>query len=429
MPGDDVKGSVRFEGVTKNYGEVTAVREVSFEIAPGTLVTLLGPSGCGKTTTLRLIAGLEMASTGTIRIGAEDVTRLAATERDVSMVFQSYALFPHMTVLENVSYGLNVDRRPKDEVRERADEGLALVGLAGYGERLPSELSGGQQQRVAVARALVLEPQVLLFDEPLSNLDAKLRRRVREDIRELQQKLGITSVYVTHDQQEALAVSDRIIVMNDAVIAQEGSPHELYEAPADVFVADFIGDANLVDAEVMSVDGDVATVRIGPVEVRLARREFTPGPVRVAIRPETVILEPAGAEEGIHGTVTKSVYLGSHMEYTVGTELGELFVIQHRTDAPMPRGVRGLGQSRRVGASAWSDPEALSDGSVCRQDQPRSGITPADRSAGDRESVPPIDTHADGGVDRRRPELVRSVRTLAGKLRAPSGPLPAIPGQ
>ena len=338
MYGDNGKGSVRFEGVTKNYGDVTAVRDLSFEIAPGSLVTLLGPSGCGKTTTLRLIAGLEMASSGTVRIGDVDVTRLSATDRDVSMVFQSYALFPHMTVLENVSYGLTVGRRPKHEVRAKADEGLALVGLAGFGERLPSELSGGQQQRVAVARALVLEPQVLLFDEPLSNLDAKLRRRVREDIRELQQKLGITSVYVTHDQQEALAVSDRIIVMNDAVIAQEGNPHELYEEPADVFVADFIGDANLVDGEVTAVDGDAATVRIGPVETQLRRRTFAPGPVQVAIRPESVVLEPGRSGAGIHATVTKSVYLGSHLEYTVETALGELFVIQHRTDAPMPRG-------------------------------------------------------------------------------------------
>ena len=358
MGGGHGKGSVRFEGVTKSYGDVVAVRSLSFEIAPGALVTLLGPSGCGKTTTLRLIAGLEMATSGTIRIGEADVTRLSATERDVSMVFQSYALFPHMTVRENVSYGLTVDRRPKHEVREKAEEGLALVGLSGYGERLPSELSGGQQQRVAVARALVLEPQVLLFDEPLSNLDAKLRRRVREDIRELQRKLGITSVYVTHDQQEALAVSDRIIVMNEAVIAQEGSPHELYEAPADVFVADFIGDANLVDGEIVAVDGEGATVRIGPVETRLRRRDFSPGPVKVAIRPETLVLEPArpdggtgtdtdtgtrtgtdtGSGTGILGTVAKAVYLGSHMEYTVETALGELFVIQHRTDAPMPGG-------------------------------------------------------------------------------------------
>ena len=351
MAGGKSKGSVRFEGVTKTYGEVVAVRELEFEIAPGTLVTLLGPSGCGKTTTLRLIAGLEMASSGTIRIGEVDVTRLSATERDVSMVFQSYALFPHMSVQENVAYGLNVGRLPKSEVREKADEGLALVGLSGFGERMPSELSGGQQQRVAVARALVLEPQVLLFDEPLSNLDAKLRRRVREDIRELQQKLGITSVYVTHDQQEALAVSDRIIVMNEAVIAQEGSPEELYESPADVFVADFIGDANLVDGEIIAVDDATATVRIGPVETRLRRRGLPPGPAKVAVRPESVILEPRRTGTGIPGTVAKAVYLGSHMEYAVETALGELFVIQHRIDTPLTSGVEVTVQLTTRGVS------------------------------------------------------------------------------
>ena len=229
--------SVVFDRVTKIYGDiVTAVDSVSFTIEAGQLVTLLGPSGCGKTTTLRMIAGLEMASSGRITIGDIDVTRLPATDRDVSMVFQSYALFPHMSVAENVAYGLNVSGVPKAEVAERADDGLELVGLKGYGARMPAELSGGQQQRVAVARALVLEPQVLLFDEPLSNLDAKLRRQVREDIRDIQQTLGLTSVYVTHDQEEALAVSDRIIVMKNAVIAQEGSPRDLYEAPADLFV-------------------------------------------------------------------------------------------------------------------------------------------------------------------------------------------------
>jgi len=238
--------AVEFKHVTKAYGDVRAVLELSFTIERGKLVTLLGPSGCGKTTTLRLIAGLEMATEGDIFIGGKEVTRLSASDRDVSMVFQSYALFPHMTVLQNVSYGLTMSKMSKAEVSEKAHEGLNLVGLTGYGGRLPSELSGGQQQRVAVARALVLEPEVLLFDEPLSNLDAKLRRRVREEIRELQQKLGLTTVYVTHDQEEALAVSDRIIVMNEAVIAQEGTPHQLYEEPANLFVSDFIGDANLV---------------------------------------------------------------------------------------------------------------------------------------------------------------------------------------
>ena len=232
---------VEFKNVSKRYGAVTAVNDVSFRIEAGTLATLLGPSGCGKTTTLRLIAGLEMVSSGTITIGGRDVTSAPASERDVSMVFQSYALFPHMNVLENVAYGPTVsgDRGAKDKAMGK----LRMVGLEALASRMPSELSGGQQQRVAVARALVLEPQVLLFDEPLSNLDAKLRRRVREDIRELQQSLGLTVAYVTHDQQEALAVSDRIIVMSNARIAQVGEPRELYEAPRDRFVAEFIGDA------------------------------------------------------------------------------------------------------------------------------------------------------------------------------------------
>ena len=207
------------------------MNDVSFTIEPGKLVTLLGPSGCGKTTTLRLIAGLEMATDGQILIGGNDVTNLSAAERDVSMVFQIYALFPHMSVLENVAYGPSVSGVKKDEAHAMAIDKLGLVGLKGFEKRMPSELSGGQQQRVAVARALVLEPQVLLFDEPLSNLDAKLRRRVREDIRQLQRDLNLTVAYVTHDQEEALAVSDRIIVMSNAAIAQEGSPRELYEEP------------------------------------------------------------------------------------------------------------------------------------------------------------------------------------------------------
>jgi len=330
--------SVTFERVSKAFGPVVAVREVSFTIEPGALVTLLGPSGCGKTTTLRLIAGLEMPTSGRIRIGEDEVTTLPATERDVSMVFQSYALFPHMTVLENVAYGLTVSGWKKADARARAEEGLTLVGLADYGRRLPSELSGGQQQRVAVARALVLEPQVLLFDEPLSNLDAKLRRRVREEIRELQQKLGLTTVYVTHDQGEALAVSDRIIVMRDAEIAQEGAPRDLYEAPVDVFVADFIGDANLVDAEITAVNGELASVRIGPLVRELPHRGLAPGQAHAALRPETIALLPERRNDAIAGEIRKATYLGSHMEYTVSTPLGELFVTDHAVNRPLAPG-------------------------------------------------------------------------------------------
>jgi len=331
--------SVTFESVTKVYGgNVTAVDNVSLHVATGQLVTLLGPSGCGKTTTLRMIAGLEMATGGRILIGERDVTLLPATDRDVSMVFQSYALFPHMSVAENVGYGLTVSKRPRQEVAGRVEEGLKLVGLAGYGDRLPSELSGGQQQRVAVARALVLEPQVLLFDEPLSNLDAKLRRKVREDIRDIQTNLGLTVVYVTHDQEEALAVSDRIIVMNNAVIAQEGTPRDLYDAPNDRFVADFIGEANILPCEVVSVSGGEAEVRIGPITRKLSARDLPAGAAQLAVRPKRVVLSPPGRSKGLKGNLIKATYVGSHLEYRVETDVGEIFAITEDDGNPFAQG-------------------------------------------------------------------------------------------
>jgi iron(III) transport system ATP-binding protein len=330
---------VEFRNVVKRFGPVTAVNDVSFIIEAGTLVTLLGPSGCGKTTTLRLIAGLELASAGQILIGERDVTLLPATERDVSMVFQSYALFPHMTVLENCAYGLFAMGKRKAEAHAAARDKLALVGLGGYDDRLPSELSGGQQQRVAVARALVLEPQVLLFDEPLSNLDAKLRRRVREEIRELQQKLNLTVVYVTHDQQEALAVSDKVIVMDSAVIAQEGAPRDLYEQPASRFVADFIGDANLVPAQLRRTDETMAIVTLGPLALSLPHRGAADGAVQVAIRPEALrIADGTQAAPRMAARVAKAAYLGDHMEYTMTTPVGELFLIDRAVTAPLAPG-------------------------------------------------------------------------------------------
>jgi iron(III) transport system ATP-binding protein len=255
------------------------------------------------------------------------------------MVFQSYALFPHMTVVENVAYGPIVAGMPKARAHAVAREQLALIGLEGLDRRLPSELSGGQQQRVAVARALVLEPLVLLFDEPLSNLDAKLRRRVRDDIRELQQKLNLTVAYVTHDQQEALAVSDRIIVMANATIAQAGTPRDLYEAPASLFVADFVGDANLVGAELIAPNGERARVRIGDIEVTLPHRGAAPGPVKVSIRPESLrLVAESPGRPAIKGSVAKAAYLGTHMEYSVATALGELFVVDRAVTRPIPVG-------------------------------------------------------------------------------------------
>lgn len=331
--------SVSFQNVTKVYGkDVIAVDNIDLVIEPGKLVTLLGPSGCGKTTTLRMIAGLEMATQGKIFIGGHDVTRLPATDRDVSMVFQSYALFPHMSVIENVSYGLRFSGHPKGEIRGAALDGLALVGLADFADRLPSELSGGQQQRVAVARALVLKPQVLLFDEPLSNLDAKLRRQVREEIREIQQTLGLTVVYVTHDQEEALAVSDIIVVMRNAAIAQIGTPRELYDAPADRFVADFIGEANLVDCTIKSVDGEMAMVDIAGYNYRLASRGLGVGTATMAVRPSRIILSRTASADGLEVTVVKATYVGSRMEYTVSTPIGDLFAVMDDVYDPIDVG-------------------------------------------------------------------------------------------
>ncbi len=333
----DTIPAVRFTDVGKRYGSVAAVDGVTFDIASGTLVTLLGPSGCGKTTTLRLVAGLEHATSGRIEIGGKDVTKLSAAERDVSMVFQSYALFPHMTVLENASYGLRASGLPRAQAERQARDKLALVGLAGFESRLPSELSGGQQQRVAVARAIVLEPKVLLFDEPLSNLDAKLRRHVREEIRALQQQLRLTVVYVTHDQQEALAVSDRVIVMNAGRIAQDGAPRALYEQPASRFIADFIGDANLVPVTLRRLDDHLATVTLAGLTLTLPHRGAADGVAELAIRPHAVRLDAAG---GLPGRIAKAAYLGSHMEYEVAVDgvLHELFVVGQDVAAPLTAG-------------------------------------------------------------------------------------------
>ncbi|MGN6778666.1 ABC transporter ATP-binding protein [Rhizobium sp.] len=329
-------GSVVFENVRKTFGAFTAIPDLSLTIEPGTLVTLLGPSGCGKTTTLRMLAGLEHPSSGRILIGGKDVTMLPANERDVSMVFQSYALFPHMTALDNVAYGLESSGMKRKAAREKAEDALGLVGLAGMGARLPAELSGGQQQRVAVARALVVEPQVLLLDEPLSNLDARLRRRVRTDIRELQQRLGFTAVYVTHDQDEALAVSDRIIVMKDGGIAQQGAPRELYDAPASAFIADFMGDANVMPCDVIEADGDSAMIAIQGLRHRVNSRSVKCGSAQLAVRPNAIILTPGTGNGQFNGRITHSAYLGDHVEYEVKTDRGSLFVVDATVDSALP---------------------------------------------------------------------------------------------
>jgi iron(III) transport system ATP-binding protein len=320
---------IQFQQVTKRYGGAASplvVKGIDLVVPKGTLTTILGPSGCGKTTTLRMIAGLDAPTSGRILIDGHDVTTLGPAERNVSMVFQSYALFPHMTVLQNVSYGLQASGVGTDEMRRRASEAMASVGLTGYEQRLPSELSGGQQQRVAVARALVLEPSVMLFDEPLSNLDARLRRNMREEIRGLQQRLGLTVAYVTHDQSEALAVSDQIIVMESGLIAQAGTPRQLYEQPASEFVAGFMGEAMLFDAE-LDAQG---RLRLGPLQIMIdadTRRAQAASTVKIAVRPEAWSIATPGTPNTLVGKVKKGAYLGQAQELTVTTDLGDIFVV------------------------------------------------------------------------------------------------------
>jgi iron(III) transport system ATP-binding protein len=315
---------VEFKNISKRYGADAstpmAVKGISFDIKKGSLTTILGPSGCGKTTTLRMIAGLESPTSGQIIMDGKDVTTLGPADRNVSMMFQSYALFPHMNVVENVMYGLKMSGIAKTTAQSRASDALKNVGLVGYNDRLPSELSGGQQQRVALARALVLEPAVLLFDEPLSNLDARLRREMREEIRSLQQRLGLTVAYVTHDQSEALAVSDQIIVMDHGTIAQRGTPRDLYEYPSSEFVAGFMGEAMLFPG-VSQSDGQV---KLGPLVIK-PKQNIAAGKVKVAVRPEAWHIHAVGS--GIAARLAKSAYLGSFYEYTFDTELGSIFVV------------------------------------------------------------------------------------------------------
>jgi iron(III) transport system ATP-binding protein len=338
---------VRLERVSKRFGATVAVDDVTLVLEPGEFLTLLGPSGCGKTTTLRMVAGLEEPSAGRVFIGDDDVTDLPSHLRDVTMVFQSYALFPHLTVFENVAYGLRVLRRGEAAIRQAVAEALALTGMEGLGSRAPAALSGGQQQRVALARALVLNPKVLLFDEPLSNLDAKLRKRMRDEIRALQRRLGITALYVTHDQAEALAISDRIAVMDRGRVAQVGRAAEIYTRPATRFVADFIGEANFLPA---NVEGSAPTgirVRVGPatviVEAPADGREAagsTPGPVTLVVRPEAISMrrdtgDAPSVGDGLAGRVQTAAYLGAAGEYVVDTALGAVAV----TDPVMAEGL------------------------------------------------------------------------------------------
>jgi iron(III) transport system ATP-binding protein len=317
---------VEVDGVSKRFahrvkGEVYAARDVRLKVAPGEFLTLLGPSGCGKTTTLRMVAGFELPDAGRILLGGQDVTGLPANQRNIGFVFQNYALFPHLSVFENVAYGLRVRGQAPASVAANVSEVLALVGLAGYEHQFPSQLSGGEQQRVALARAIVIRPRVLLFDEPLSNLDAKLRVQMREEIRGLQRRLGITALYVTHDQEEAMAVSDRIAVMNQGSVVQIGTAEDLYHRPASEFVAQFVGRVNLVAGRVVEISAGVARIAAlgGIVTVREVPSGIASGDgVQLVLRPEAIELAPASAaRQDVPGTVASMAFLGDKIEYVV----------------------------------------------------------------------------------------------------------------
>ena len=305
---DDPSGVV-LDRISKRFAEVPAVDDVSLTIRQGEFFSLLGPSGCGKTTTLRMIAGFERPDTGRIAIGAEDVTETPPHKRRVNTVFQSYALFPHLTVAENVGFGLRFRSFSTPEKESRVGEMLELVRLGGFGKRKPHELSGGQQQRVALARALILSPDVLLLDEPLGALDAKLRRELQVELKSIQREVGITFLYVTHDQEEALTMSDRLAVMANGRVEQLGSPREVYERPETAFVADFIGVSNLMRAQ----SSGAARVDVGQVSLAVSTPMEKTGVVRVAIRPERVRIEERGAsgENRVPARIERFVYLGS----------------------------------------------------------------------------------------------------------------------
>lgn len=312
--------SISLNHLTKRFGDMTAVDDVNLEVQAGSLVCLLGPSGCGKTTTLRMIAGFEDPTGGRILIGDDDVTNLPPYSRPTAMVFQSYALFPHMNVFENIAYGLKARRTPKQETEERVQVAIDLMELRGNERKSPPQLSGGQQQRVALARALVIRPKVLLFDEPLSNLDAQLRVRMREEIRLVQRRLGITSIYVTHDQEEAFSIADRVALMNKGRLIQLGSPRELYRQPSDQFVAEFVGLSNVVPVELVQGGDEGVTVRVFGETVR-CRRPPKPGAASISIvlRPEALHIS-LGSDGGVPGRVSGLAFVGPIARYRVAVE-------------------------------------------------------------------------------------------------------------
>jgi len=345
---------VRLEGLSKTFitstrGEVRAVQNVNLTIEPGEFVTLLGPSGCGKTTLLRMVAGFEMPTAGKILIDNEDVITKTPDKRDLGMVFQNYALFPHLNVFQNIAYGLKMQKRNPAEIKERVMEGLRTVKMDDFAERVPAQMSGGQQQRVALIRALVMHPGVLLFDEPLSNLDAKLRIYMREEIRKIQKDVGITTIYVTHDQSEAMAMSDKVVILKDGIIQQVGSPQEVYQTPRNEFVANFIGKANVLDAVVVSKTSDSTVINLEGYQYTLPRTSSWKAgdKVLVVIRPEAVNM---GKDE-IKAEVVKTIYMGVCQDYWLSIQGKEFEVSDYN---PSAKQIYSAGQKIGIGLDGRS---------------------------------------------------------------------------
>ncbi|MDL2323618.1 ABC transporter ATP-binding protein [Ruminococcaceae bacterium OttesenSCG-928-A16] len=340
--------AVIIKDATKKYGDFTAVNKINLEIKKGEFFTLLGPSGCGKTTLLRMIAGFNSVDGGEIYFDDTMINNMEAHKRDIGMVFQNYAIFPHLTVSENVAYGLKAKKTPKPQIAPKVQEALDLVQIGTLKDRKPNELSGGQQQRVALARAFAIEPGVLLMDEPLSNLDAKLRVQMRSVIKKLQRRLGITTIYVTHDQEEALAISDRIAVMKNGDIMQVGTPEEIYRKPQNPFVASFIGVSNFIPATVNSTQGKDATVLLeNTIPVQIPLRKAYTGKATLSARPEQLSFTTG---EGMPGIIEFSVFLGDFIEYEIKLENGQTIQLNEYTKDVNE--VRPDGQAVTVGFDA-----------------------------------------------------------------------------
>ena len=347
--------SVDIESINLSYGANHVLKDVNLAIRPGEFFAFLGPSGCGKTTLLRLIAGFNQADTGRVLIGGKDISALPPWKRDVGMVFQSYALWPHMSVRRNVAFGLEERRLPSAEIERRVAAALDLVGLGHLAERRPSQLSGGQQQRVAVARTIAVEPKVLLLDEPLSNLDAKMRVQVRRELRDLQQRLGLTTIFVTHDQEEANTICDRIAVMNDGTVQQVGTPMELYERPANLFVANFLGTANILEGSVVGAGAERHFTTADGIKVAIAHEAAVPDGAKLVFRPQHAALTGAEASSGsglvLPCIISHREFLGASVRYGVrigGTEVA--------VDAPFQSGeeLRHIGTNATVTLSPRS---------------------------------------------------------------------------